>query len=74
MPAFSDQFIGSIIEANRLNRRAKDALVSPNGENVLIEPLESDFQNRRDYERVKREYDTKKGQILYSQRHLSPNS
>lgn len=70
----SDQFIDSIIEANKLNRRAKDALVSPDGENVLIEPLESDFQNRRDYEKAKREYDTKKGQMLYSQRHLPRNS
>lgn len=70
----SDQFIDSIIEANKLNRRAKNALVSADGENVLIEPLESDFSSRRAYEKAKREYDTRKGQLLYSQRHLDRNS
>lgn len=70
----SDQFIDSIIEANRLNRRAKDAIISADGSTALIEPLESDFKSRRDYERAKREYDTKKGQLLYTQRHLPRNS
>ena len=70
----SNQFVDSIIEANKLNRRAKDALISPDGESVLIEPLESDFRSRTDYEKAKREYDTKKGQMLYAQRHLTRNS
>ena len=70
----SSQFIDSIIEANKLNRRAKDALISPNGENVLIEPLESEFQSRIDYEKAKREYDTTKRLMRYAQLNLLRNS
>ena len=70
----SNKFIDSIIEANKLNRRAKDALVSQNGEDVLIEPLESDFRNRQDYEKAKREYDTKKRLMRYAQLNLRRNS
>ena len=67
----SDPFISSIIEANRLNRRAKDALISSDGEEVLIEPLERDFPSRTAYENAKQVYDTAKGKILHSQRHLT---
>jgi hypothetical protein len=66
----SESFVTSMIESNTLNKRAKTALVDREGEQVLIEPLERDFSTRRAYEEAKRDYDVRKGKILYSRRHL----
>lgn len=66
----SAQFVNSIIENNKLNRRAKNAIISHEDNSVLIEPLESDFQSHREYEKAKREYDIKKGKYLYQKRHI----
>lgn len=66
----SESFVTSMIESNTLNKRAKTALVDREGEQVLIEPLERDFPTRRAYEEAKRDYDVRKGKILYSRRHL----
>lgn len=66
----SESFISSIIEANQLNKRAKNALIDREGEQVLIEPLEREYPNRRAFEEAKRDYDVRKGKILYARRHL----
>ena len=66
----SETFITSMIEANQLNKRAKNALIDRESEQVLIEPLERDFPSHRAYEEAKRDYDVRKGKILYARRHL----
>lgn len=66
----SEEFISSIIGTNKLNRRVKNAIVAPEGDSVLIEPIESEFLNRKDYEKAKREYDIAKGKLLYDKRHI----
>lgn len=66
----SESFISSIIEANQLNKRAKNALIDRESEQVLIEPLEREYPNRRAFEEAKRDYDVRKGKILYARRHL----
>ena len=62
----SAAFVQSMIEANKLNKRVKNALVSGNEEQVLIEPMESDFVSKGDYHEAKRNYDIAKGKILHA--------
>jgi len=65
----SDSFVESMIEANKLNKRAKNALVSSDQEHILIEPLERDFTSKSQYHEAKRTYDIAKGKILHSRLH-----
>ena len=65
----SDSFVESMIEANKLNKRAKNALVSSDQEHILIEPLERDFTSKGQYHEAKRTYDIAKGKILHARLH-----
>lgn len=65
----SEVFVQSMIEANKLNKRAKNALVSSDQEHVLIEPLEQEYASHTDYLEAKRKYDIAKGRILHARLH-----
>lgn len=65
----SASFVQSMIEANKLNKRAKNALVSSDEEHVLIEPMDNEYASHTEYLEAKRKYDIAKGKILHARLH-----
>jgi len=65
----SASFVQSMIEANKLNKRAKNALISNDEEHVLIEPMEHEYPSKTEYLKAKQTFDIAKGKILHARLH-----
>jgi len=63
----TEEFIGTMIQNNKADKRAKEPLVLEDG-SVLVEPIRSDFESSGDYQKAKRKYDVAKGKSLFETR------
>ena len=61
----SDEFVQSMIQSNRLKKRADESLYDEEQETLLIEPLEAEFSSKADFQKAMEEYKVAKGKALH---------